>query len=303
MICNAQGTSNNEMFYIRFLHKKIIKPSVLFSEIMRSKDSPKSSDSIESAVSALGLLNLGSVTKKSTSPCPSDFKSYEDLKNYTIGQISDIGLCPSLKDEHPEKYIYFRDLFQRHPDAERKKVDKIEDIFFKRFPKVSRRKRVLQVCDYQIHIRTSDGDEDSISWVKSMRREDYSIEKKLTSAMRHSIEGQIRIFRLSQMPTPCVECGTKKELTVDHINHFEGLSYYFLKLHPDHPVEFSEDPVTNQDCFREEDDTYRKLWQNYHKEEANLQILCIGCNQGRIDWKCPVVPKDKRWKPKEGAWK
>eukprot|EP00588_Corethron_pennatum_P028962 CAMPEP_0194315692 /NCGR_PEP_ID=MMETSP0171-20130528/12495_1 /TAXON_ID=218684 /ORGANISM="Corethron pennatum, Strain L29A3" /LENGTH=120 /DNA_ID=CAMNT_0039071617 /DNA_START=959 /DNA_END=1318 /DNA_ORIENTATION=+ len=120
--------------------------------------------------------------------------------------------------------------------------------------------------------------------------------------MRHSIESQVRSFRSSQIGTPCIECGTKTNLSVDHINHFEGLTYFFLELHPHHPVEFSEDPITKQDCFREEDAKYMKLWQDYHQKEANLQIMCLKCNQGRPDWECPVVRKEKRWKPKEGTW-
>ena len=58
--------------------------SVSRLEIMRSKDSQKSSDSIESAVSVLGLLTLGSVIKQYTSPSSSNFKSCEDLKSYII---------------------------------------------------------------------------------------------------------------------------------------------------------------------------------------------------------------------------
>jgi 5-methylcytosine-specific restriction endonuclease McrA len=168
---------------------------------------------------------------------------------------------------------------------------------------VSRNKRVLEIPDYQICIHTSDGDEDSISWVKSMRQEDYSIEKKLTSSLRYSIENQIRTYRSNHYRTPCQDCGTRERLSVDHINHFEGIVYEFLQLQPDHPKLFSEDPITSQDIFREEDAAYDTLWKVFHETEANLQILCIPCNRARPDWESPVVRQDRKWKPKEGKWK
>jgi 5-methylcytosine-specific restriction endonuclease McrA len=240
---------------------------------------------------------------KSNNPSPNSFESYEDLKNYTISQILKIGLCPSLKQEHPEAYIYFRELLQRHPHGKRKKVAMIVDITFKRFAKASHKRRTLSAVDYQIRVQTSDGDEDSISWVKSMRSEDYSVEKKLTSAMRHAIEIQIKKFRSSNRNKACVDCGVMTTLTVDHINHFEGLCYDFLKLHSHHPVEFAKAPITAQDIFSKKDAAYSKLWEDYHQKEANLQILCLACNQGRPEWQCPVERKEKRWKPKEGTWK
>ena len=67
------------------------------------------------------------------------------------------------------------------------------------------------------------------------------MEKKLTSAMRYSVEGQTRAFRRTHERVPCGDCGTHSSLTVDHVNHFEGLSYEFLLLHSDHPTLFSED--------------------------------------------------------------
>jgi len=238
---------------------------------------------------------------KSNNPSPNSFESYEDLKNYTISQILKIGICPSLKQEHPEACIYFRELLQRHPDAQRKKVAMIADVSFKRFAKVSRNRRTLSVGDYQIRVQTSDGDEDSISWVKSMRRVDHSVEKKLTSAMRHAIETQIQRFRSSNRNTACVDCGIMSTLTVVHINHFEGLCYYFLKLHPHHPAEFAKAPIKAQDVFRKKDAAHKALWEECHQKEANLQILCLECNQERPEWQCLEERQEKRWKPKEGT--
>lgn len=229
---------------------------------------------------------------------PDDFSSYEDLKMHTIALIVQVGKCASLLTHYPDIYKYFRELLQRHPDAKRKKVALITDIIIKVFPKAANKRQPLQTGDYQIWYRTSDGLEDSISWVKSMRKEDYSISKKLTSAMRYSIEGQVRLFRQSNLHVRCQYCNTNRKLTVHHINHFEGLAYNFLLLHPTHPVEFTKAPITSQKMFRLEDAAYNALWKEYHSSNANLQILCNTCNQARPEWKHPsgeII--DKRWKP------
>jgi hypothetical protein len=42
--------------------------------------------------------------------------------------VMELAPCPSLRTHHPECYEFFRELFQHHPAAERKKVHKIKDI-------------------------------------------------------------------------------------------------------------------------------------------------------------------------------
>lgn len=229
---------------------------------------------------------------------PDDFSTYEALKMHTVGLIAQIGKCPSLRRHHPDAYDFFRALLQRHPESERKKSALIVDIYIVIFPKAARKPvHLLQPVDYQVCYRTSDGLNDSISWVKSMRREDYSVAKKLTTAMRYAIEGQVKDFRQRNLRVRCQICSTNRELTVDHINHFEGLVHDFLLLHPDHPSEFADDPVTHQDTFRPEDAAYDALWKDYHASNACLQILCLPCNQARPEWQHPSGQKvDKRWK-------
>eukprot|EP00547_Thalassionema_nitzschioides_P004207 CAMPEP_0194216238 /NCGR_PEP_ID=MMETSP0156-20130528/18600_1 /TAXON_ID=33649 /ORGANISM="Thalassionema nitzschioides, Strain L26-B" /LENGTH=278 /DNA_ID=CAMNT_0038944957 /DNA_START=117 /DNA_END=954 /DNA_ORIENTATION=+ len=271
------------------------------SSIALPSSSPSSSVSFYSTSLIAKSNSVGeNKSRNSRHPSPNDFNSYEELKHYTVGLIEEIGLCFSLKQKHPDAFVYFYELFQRHPDGERKKVSMIEDITINRFPKVPRN-RPMTVRDYQIFIQTSNGCVDSISWVKSMRREDYSIEKKLTSAMRHSIEDQIRSFRRSQ-PSVCLSCGASTNLSVHHVNHFEALSYDFLHLYPNHPAEFADDHITSQDTFRLQDNAYKKLWQDYHRKEAILEILCVPCNEAQPAWVCPVERKEKRWRPKKGAW-
>lgn len=231
-------------------------------------------------------------------PMPSDFTSYDSLKNYTISQIFSIGLCASLATDYPNSYLFFRQLFQRHPSAIRKKVDIITDIRFKRYPHSKVKPHAhMRLQDYQIFILTSDGEEDSISWVKSIRCEDFSVANKLTKAFRYSIDSQIRAYRAKNWRASCKECSATRSLTVDHINHIEGLVYDFLALHPDHPTEFDKDPVTSQDRFHSVDAAYDSLWKEFHKSNAQLQILCLPCNMSRPMYKSPVTRPEKRWSP------
>ena len=51
---------------------------------------------------------------------------------------------------------------------------------------------IQDVGAVQIFISCDDGTEDSISWVKSMREEDYCFEKKFVGAMRGAVESQAR---------------------------------------------------------------------------------------------------------------
>jgi hypothetical protein len=93
----------------------------------------------------------------------------KESKEVVINLIKSIGLCESLKSERPEEYIYFRALFQYHPNAVLKKVALINDIRIRRSEYVHALKPLSSVGDYQITIVLSDGEEDTISWVKPLR--------------------------------------------------------------------------------------------------------------------------------------
>lgn len=89
----------------------------------------------------------------------------KESKESVINLIKSVGLCESLKNERPDEYIYFRALFQYHPNAVSKKVALINDIRIRRY----KLRPVLSYRDYQMTIVLSDGEEDTISWVKPLR--------------------------------------------------------------------------------------------------------------------------------------
>jgi hypothetical protein len=205
-----------------------------------------------------------------------DFETTEELRNFVVNLIRATGLCGSLSKSHPTEYDFFRTLFQRHPEGDRKGVTLITDISIRRYPKS--RGPILEVQDHQFWILKSDGTECSISWNSCVKGAVNPVGKKLNWAFRQAVEGQIKEFRSTKKGVPCEFCGTHAELTVDHITKFRQLKEDFLALHPEHPTQFGKNELA-QEIFREEDLGYRRLWEEYHRQNANLRILCKSCNR------------------------
>ena len=210
---------------------------------------------------------------------PEDFDTTDELRDYTIHLIRQVGPCTSVKQTHPDIYTFFVSLFQRHPEKDRKEVSLITDISIRRFPKANPR-QPLAVTDHQFFIIKNNGTEDTISWVSCVKGEINPIEKRLNWVMRHAIQQQIRDFK-ARNPNPCEFCNATINLTVDHIIKFKQLKDDFIILNPVYPTEFSKNELS-QEVFREEDKEYSELWQNYHYTNATLRILCKDCNE-RLD--------------------
>ena len=207
---------------------------------------------------------------------PEEFDTNDDLRDYVIHIIKQVGLCNSLKKTHHDIYTFFLSLFQRHPEKKRKEVSLITDISIRRFPKAQPR-QPLAVSDHQFFIIKNNGTEDSISWNTCVRGDINPVEKRLNWAMRRAIEDQIKDFKRKN-PNPCEFCKATANLTVEHIIKFKKLKDDFIIINPVYPTEFSKNELS-QGVFREEDKDYSELWQKYHYTNATLRILCKDCNQ------------------------
>ena len=199
-----------------------------------------------------------------------DFTTIKKLKSYVRSELDSIGICSSLREKNPAKFLFFNDLFQRHPERERKGVDKIVDIQIKQHNK----------GDYQMHIIKNDKTSDTISWIACVRKKGDTQGRKCRSAFRAAIDDQILEFRKNHRTETCLFCKSDIGLTVDHIVHFSKLKKDFYKLYPNKPTEFSKNSL-QQHCFRDEDSEYAEAWANYHRLNADLRILCHSCNVGR----------------------
>ena len=97
-------------------------------------------------------------------PRPSAWKDERDR----IGKLMvEIGACPSLR-ETPH-YEFFRELFQHHPEAERKRVAEIRDISLQKFSRMTR--RIFKPSQLQFKLHYRDGTSDTISWVDCVERQ------------------------------------------------------------------------------------------------------------------------------------
>ena len=228
-------------------------------------------------------LNFISVSYKNNYKMkyPEDFDDKEELRDYVIAIILKTGLTPSLKTTHPKVYTFFESLFQRHPDKVRKEVSLMTDISIRKFPTIKSKKK-FDVRDHQIFIIKNNGTEDSISWNSCVDMSVIAFEKRINWAMRYSIKKQIFEFKNTNKNKPCEFCGTYSDITADHIIKFKKLKDDFLSENPDHPKEFSKSKY-GSDIFREEDIEFEKLWQEYHRKNATLRILCKDCND-KLDY-------------------
>jgi len=77
-------------------------------------------------------------------------------------KIENIGVCPSLRVQRPESYAFFHELFQHHPEPEKKRVAEIKDISLEKFGKGP----IRDHQDLRFRLYYGDGTSDTISWRK-----------------------------------------------------------------------------------------------------------------------------------------
>jgi 5-methylcytosine-specific restriction endonuclease McrA len=209
------------------------------------------------------------------------FNSKKELKDYVQTILATIGVCSSLKHKHYNIYCFFRELLQRHPEKERKGVATLIDI----------RIDIYRMGGYQLRIVKEDKTLDTISWDKCIKQKVEPYSRKLNEAFRSAIDDQINKFHSLHKHDPCAQCGSVNDLSVDHVTHFAKLKYDFLQLHPNTPKELGKNGLQHA-CFLEADYDYKNVWTAYHKEHADLRILCITCNQKREKWIAPQTLED-----------
>ena len=94
--------------------------------------------------------------------------------------------------------------------------------------------------------------------------------------MRNVINDQIIEYRTAQNKLVCEFCQSTDNPHVDHIIHFEKLMKDFIKENKA-PETFLHE-CNKKIRFRQEDEAFKTKWQQYHRENATLRILCAKCN-------------------------
>jgi hypothetical protein len=186
-------------------------------------------------------------------------------KTVVRSHIETIGQCKSLRSEHPNEYVFFYELFQKHPHAERKRVSEITDICIQK-----------SWGEFRLGYILRDGTKDTISWNKCLSGKQDSPDMLLSRALRTAIMYQMKIYRRSQINC-CVLCSSDTQITVDHYPvKFRHIRDEFLQTHAP-PTIFTKN-YRSQDCFREEDAEFEREWQEFHEQKASYRILCSTCN-------------------------
>ena len=119
---------------------------------------------------------------------------------------------------------------------------------------------------------------DSFSYKKCITGKDFSKLQITKNAMRSSILPQLIEFKTNSenVCNLCKTSSTKYE--IDHSSPtFNELVNLFMIDYPILPLIFAKNNF-NQDTFLD-DCEYKKNWEQYHKDKANLQLLCIPCHR------------------------
>jgi hypothetical protein len=141
----------------------------------------------------------------------------------------------------------------------------------------------------------NDGTNIDISWRCAITAKHKSKKHELMSAMRSSIEPQIKQFRREHNNDSCQICGNIERLEVDHNDEkksaFDEIVFNFINNNNDMkiPDKFGElNDYTHRRKFLEEDTLFKDKWLKYHKDHASLRMLCHNCNICRTKTKIKI---------------
>lgn len=170
------------------------------------------------------------------------FKTKKDKLAYVKKIIYDHG-CGYIKpgDEH---YNIFLELVK----------DKYTNVDY--FSIVPNRRNYTSL-ETQAHLK--DGTIDVFSWNKRALGRVDTEHKKLRNILRESIVSDILAFKKDAIC--CAICSRTEYLHADHINPFRDIVSDYIS-------EYGKE--TNPEWI--------SRWITYHKEHAQLQILCASCN-------------------------
>ena len=208
--------------------------------------------------------------------------SQKKLKEYVRKKIYTIGLCSSIKKSHPEEWDFFIYLFERHSNYP-EKFDGLKDISIRYNPVFKNQLETIIIKD--------NGDEDDVSVLNKCIT--GKPKDNLTIAMRNSILPQILEFR-NNNSLICELCRSVKNIEVDHFEpQFIELKTAFLNNWNGTPPIYFKQNKCHSKIFINDDISFEKGWNEYHKKNARLRILCKKCNSSRKKIKKFCISKKK----------
>jgi hypothetical protein len=199
------------------------------------------------------------------------FDSKSAAQNYTRNIIVSLGYC-KVTSTH-EHFNFFIDLIKNLSNYKSKIGCGVD--YFHIVP------NALQKKSYHINLVRKDKTEIDISWKNAASSKWVEPADNLTNAMRVAISPDISKFR-SISKIECNECGVMDEGVTFHVDHvspsFKDLHDNFLKNNKlQLPTQFDDDEFFRAK-FKKTDSEFTKKWLTYHRNNCELQILCMPCN-------------------------
>ena len=201
------------------------------------------------------------------------FKTKKELETYTRGYLRD-----RLDKTFPKgsgEYGFLKRLIGRHPEF---------------YCKVSSPIKSFRIHkNFGGHVALSFIDEEgekSVSWKKCVNQNKSNWLADLKAVCRQEVVGQVQAYKDSNYidGMNCPNCGleipNRKTAHVDHLgksfkqifSEFTGQNFHNL------PDNFQSAGLHVGYEFRGEDWFIRKIWVDYHRDNAAYQILCASCN-------------------------
>ena len=206
----------------------------------------------------------------------SQFKTKVSKREHFRKKIDRIDECKSMKQEHPQDFLEFCEVFTGH-ERYHTKFSGMVDVFIRRNP--------YNGGQLVVYIRKSDGTIDNVSVMDCIKGKSRD---PLQVAARVSIQPQIDEYRRKHLLEACPLCGDRDSMQVDH--HSEEMP--FAKLYSDFmetttlPIPTSFDNTkSHMKCFQISDSVFEQTWIQYHKENAIFRMLCGKCNQSQPKYK------------------
>ena len=202
-----------------------------------------------------------------------EFKSKKSCLDFTRNIIISLGCCIINKDH--EKYNFFSDLINNHPESKEKIGCGIDYFYIQ--------ENVLTKRPTHMMIKRLDNTTIDFSWVYCCEFKKRPHARDLSNAMRYAISNDIKDFR-NKSALICSYCKLDTGVELDyHVDHddppFRKLKDDFLKENTlKIPTTFASHEYWFLTIFREDDKAFKNSWIDYHNKHCKLQILCKTCN-------------------------
>jgi hypothetical protein len=204
------------------------------------------------------------------------FKTKKACEVYVRNTLSEIG-CVRVGQEH-HKWSFLNDLINNHPNKTDKTGSGVDYYWIKKNPMGQ---------GLATMIKRADGTEVDFSWRYCCEFKRRLIAEDITRAMRTAITDDIIEFKNSFgynfTCSLCKRQGPKShDFHADHVRPFCHLKNEFLSNEPVHPTKCA-DTLVGAPRFHADDTEFEQRWVRFHKNKAQLQILCASCNLSKSD--------------------